>query len=182
MTYIIVDLEATCCNAGTIPRDEMEIIEIGAVACDGSSLEAVTEFQEFIRPSKNPVLTEFCMQLTSISQQDVDVAEPAQVVISRFGEWFWKCEKPVFCSWGDYDKKQFQQDCDRIGIANPLPSDHTNIKRRFSKRQGIKRLLGMSKALLRANLDLQGTHHRAIDDVRNMLRLLPFIFGNERIS
>ena len=32
MHAIIVDLEATCCDAGSIPPHAMEIIEIGAVA------------------------------------------------------------------------------------------------------------------------------------------------------
>ena len=29
--YLVIDLEATCCDRGTIEREESEIIEIGAV-------------------------------------------------------------------------------------------------------------------------------------------------------
>jgi inhibitor of KinA sporulation pathway (predicted exonuclease) len=29
--YLVLDLEATCCNRETIKRHEMEIIEVGAV-------------------------------------------------------------------------------------------------------------------------------------------------------
>lgn len=181
MTYVIVDLEATCCDAGTIPRAETKIIEIGAVACEKGSFRGLDEYQSFVRPLLHPVLTPFCRRLTCISQTDVDAADPARDVIPRFGEWFWKFTEPLFCSWGGYDRNQLQRDCHRIGISNPLPREHTNIKLGFSEKQGIAKLLGMRKALRRAGLELRGTHHRAIDDVRNMARLLPFIFGEAKI-
>ena len=43
--YLIVDLEATCCDSGTIPRHEMEIIEIGAVMLNRATWEIDSEFQ-----------------------------------------------------------------------------------------------------------------------------------------
>ena len=50
MTYIIVDFEATCCNRGTVAREQMEIIEIGAVALVGHEPEVQSEFQCFVKP------------------------------------------------------------------------------------------------------------------------------------
>ena len=78
--YLVVDLEATCDERGRLPREEMETIEIGAVLIDGAllmksgALESRGEFQCFIRPIRHPVLSEFCRQLTSIRQEDVDQA------------------------------------------------------------------------------------------------------------
>ena len=46
--------------------DQMETIEIGLVVIDLETLEVVDEFQRFVRPQINPVLTDFCKQLTSI--------------------------------------------------------------------------------------------------------------------
>jgi len=37
--YVIVDLEATCSRDATVPREEMEIIEIGAVMVDARTFE-----------------------------------------------------------------------------------------------------------------------------------------------
>ena len=34
----MIDVEATCDDAGTVPGPEMEIIEVGAVFVDGASL------------------------------------------------------------------------------------------------------------------------------------------------
>ena len=42
--YLVIDLEATCCDQGTIPAGKMEIIEIGAVMADARSLQPVDDF------------------------------------------------------------------------------------------------------------------------------------------
>ena len=72
--FLIVDLEATCCDINSIPRSEMEIIEIGAVMVENRSFEITDEFQTFIKPERTPKLTPFCTELTSISQSEVDAA------------------------------------------------------------------------------------------------------------
>ncbi|MEP0914987.1 exonuclease domain-containing protein [Leptolyngbya sp. GB1-A1] len=72
--YLVLDLEATCCNQDTIKRHQMEIIEIGAVMVEAQNLNVIEEFQTFIRPTRYPVLTEFCKSLTSITQEQVDQA------------------------------------------------------------------------------------------------------------
>ena len=72
---LIVDLEATCWeNKGMF--HEMETIEIGAVLVDLKSRDAAREFDCFIRPVRNRILSDFCKSLTSIKQEDVDAAEP----------------------------------------------------------------------------------------------------------
>jgi inhibitor of KinA sporulation pathway (predicted exonuclease) len=54
---LVVDLEATCCDLKSIPRHQMETIEIGAVMVNAANLEIVAEFQTFIRKlGKNPVV------------------------------------------------------------------------------------------------------------------------------
>jgi len=66
--FLILDLEATCCDKGTISRHEMEIIEIGAVIVEAQTLATADEFQSFIKPVRHPVLTQFCRSLTSITK------------------------------------------------------------------------------------------------------------------
>ena len=52
----------------------METSEIDLVVTDLESLEIVDEFQSFVRPQINYILTEFFRQLTSIQQADIDGA------------------------------------------------------------------------------------------------------------
>lgn len=175
LPLLIVDLEATCSDDGLIPREETEIIEIGAVMADGSTFSVVDEFQAFVRPVRHPRLTKFCRELTEIAQSDVDAAELFPQVMARFAAWFGLFGDVRFCSWGDYDRKQIAHDCAMHALANPMPAEHLNLKKRFQERHRLRRAPGMAEALNRAGLRLEGRHHRGIDDARNIARLLPFV-------
>lgn len=177
MNYLVVDLEATCSDDGSIAKREMEIIEIGAVLVDGSSLQPVDEFQRFVRPVRRPVLTQFCIELTSIKQENVEAAAGFVEVVAQMKRWMYGGDPFLFCSWGDYDRKQLAQDSDLHGIAYPMPGGHVNLKRAFSDRQGIIKKFGMAGAVAHVGLELEGTHHRGIDDARNIARLLPWCVG-----
>lgn len=48
--FLIVDVEASCSNNRTVPRHEMEIIEIGAVMLNRATWEVDAEFQQLIQP------------------------------------------------------------------------------------------------------------------------------------
>ncbi|WP_027707028.1 3'-5' exonuclease [Zooshikella ganghwensis] len=180
--FLIIDLEATCCDQKTIARNQMEIIEIGAVLTEAKTLAIVDEFQTFIRPVRNPVLTPFCTELTSITQKNVDNAPGFAEAIEHLKQWLQSYSSYIFCSWGDYDKKQFEQDCQFHQVAYPLTNGHINIKKAFSEAQGLKRKYGMSTALNLIGAQLEGTHHRGIDDARNMVKLMPFVLGCKKLS
>lgn len=175
--YLIIDLEATCCDQRSFPRNEMEIIEIGAVMVARKGLAVVDEFQTFIQPVRNPQLTAFCRELTSIRQSDVDQAPQFPAALKALQAWLAPFEDYLFCSWGDYDKSQFAQDCRFHRLAYPFPDAHLNLKKQFSITQGYKKRFGMAGALQIAGIPLQGTHHRGIDDARKMAKLMPWIVG-----
>lgn len=174
--FLVIDLEATCDEGHRIPRDQTEIIEIGAVLVDGSTLAPVAEHQTFIRPLRHPVLTRFCTDLTSITQADVAGAPLFPQAIRELGR-FLGGRDALFCSWGDYDRNQLERDARRHGVSLPFGGRHLNLKKRFSAELGEERLYGMDGALRRAGLKLHGTHHRGIDDARNIARLLPWCLG-----
>ncbi|MCA9024841.1 MAG: exonuclease domain-containing protein [Planctomycetaceae bacterium] len=179
--YLVVDFEATCANDGSLHREEMEIIEVGAVMVDGESLELLSEFQAFVRPVRHPVLTDFCTELTSITQANVDRAPTFPEVVDRWKAWADAYGECVFSSWGQYDYDQLSQDCRYHRLAVPFMNEPINLKAEFSIRLNQRRRMGMKEALSRAGLTLEGTHHRGIDDARNIARLLPFIVGDAEI-
>ena len=174
---LLIDFEANCCDQGSVPRHQMEIIEFGAVMVDAASLAVVSAFESFVHPVRHPRLTPFCTQLTSITQADVDAAPTFAEVLAQLKPWLYQHPDLVFCSWGDYDRHQLQQDCDFHRLPNPIGAPHLNVKRLFSERQGLKKKLGLNEAVARAGLRFEGTHHRGIDDARNIARLLPWVFG-----
>jgi len=145
-----------------------EIIEIGAVKVN-ETLEIVDEFSEFIRPVINPELSDFCKELTTISQADVNAADLFPKVLDRFTEWI--DEDYVLCSWGKYDKSQFEKDCVRHKLDTAWLQNHISLKHQHGEKVGNGRYYGMKAALKNSGLVLQGTHHRGIDDARNIAQL-----------
>ncbi len=234
---LIIDLEATCSEDNAVPRQEMEIIEIGAVMlriADGISVtgsvgqnnvdpmagagqnkvtedskgasqsecigdnkdviqaesagvgedvlciqeEPFPEFQTFIKPVRHNQLTDFCKTLTSIQQSDVDQAPLYQDAIWSMASWmegFAMVDEILFCSWGYYDKKQFQQDCIWNGVPYPFSDAHCNIKKLFATAPGQGKSVGLGKAIRKLGWKFFGTAHRGIDDARNIARIARWI-------
>ena len=94
---IIFDLEATCQEGKRITPQE--IIEIGAVAIVDGKKQST--FQTFIQPVAHPKLTDFCTQLTSITQEDVDSAPTYPDAIEDFLLWIGPGSYRLW-SWGDF--------------------------------------------------------------------------------
>jgi inhibitor of KinA sporulation pathway (predicted exonuclease) len=182
---LVVDLEATCDDRnkadGLVPKHEMETIEIGAVLVETATLEPVSELGVFVKPVRHPVLTEFCKELTTITQADVDAAPLFPEAVSQVQKAL-AGRRVLFCSWGDYDKNQLAQDAAFHQIDVPWAKHHVNVKKRFSLELGEPKRFGMDGALARVGLALEGTHHRGIDDARNIARLLPWITGRFRAA
>lgn len=177
--YLVVDLEATCDDRGAVPREESEIIEIGAVLVEGKRLRPVAELMTFVRPVLHPRLTAFCTELTTITQADVDPAPgfaAAAARLTAFGQ------GALFCSWGNYDRNQLAADAARHQLAPPLGPAHWNIKQGFADALGLRRGVGTQEALRRVRLAPWGTAHRGIDDARNIARLLPYALGRARLD
>lgn len=180
--FLVIDLEATCSHKQEIPRYEREIIEIGAVMVDANNLKSVDEWQTFIHPIRHPQLTQYCLDLTSITQEQVDQAPFYGEAIASFQQWLANYSNYIFGSWGEYDRKQFVKDSKYHQLPYPLPCNYINLKKLFSTNQPVRANLGMKQALELAGIGLAGTHHRGIDDARNLARLLPFILGNELLQ
>ncbi|MCB9545227.1 MAG: exonuclease domain-containing protein [Myxococcales bacterium] len=180
--YLVIDLEATCDDGPLVPRGQMEIIEIGAVLVDGADLIPIATFQTFVRPVRHPRLTPFCVGLTTIQQADVDAAPRFPEALAALTRFMQQGQPPgdpppLFASWGRYDRGQFELDARLHGVTLPFGGEHLNLKQAFSDRLGTRKLFGMHRALARSGLRLDGTHHRGLDDARNIAKLLPFCVG-----
>jgi 3'-5' exoribonuclease 1 len=146
----------------------MEIIEIGAVRIVEGKV--TDEYQSMVKPVLHPVLSDFCKELTTISQVEVDGAAGFEEVYRSFMRWI-GTEPFVFASWGRYDLKQMKLDVARHQLAwNVGLERHINIKHSYAAFRQVK-ACGMEKALSLAKLPLEGTHHRGLDDARNIARI-----------
>lgn len=173
MYKIICDVESTCCNNNEFPREEMEIIEIGAICLDYNNME-VGKFQSFIKPIKNPILTNFCKDLTTITQDEVNMASPFNVVMPQFLQWVNNnCKDGYeFYSWGDFDRNIFRRQCIEHNIdARRFLAVHNNAKKLFAEQYNCKPM-GVSAALNYLRIKFDGVPHRALDDSINIAKLV----------
>lgn len=175
----IIDLECTCDNSKTplIPRDKMEIIEIGCVIADieGNTYET---FNVFVKPVLYPTLTQFCKELTTITQEQIDNGITIKQALTLLDEFLFENNIEFYGSWGDFDKNQILKDIRNSGLnASSFPFlklKHINISKEYFTRQGLNRKCGVGNALRRQGMTFIGTQHRGIDDVKNIARLIPF--------
>lgn len=170
MKTIIFDLEATCIRDRSIDPDfENEIIEIGAVMLDDSGI-VIDSFSKFAKPQKDTILSEFCTELTTITQEDIDGAEDLKTVLFDFYNWSKNC---YLLSWGGYDMNQIIRDTIKQDLENDIDIEnvitrHRNFKKWYKEFKGLKKQCGMSKALNIEKIQIIGTHHRGIDDAINI--------------
>lgn len=172
---IVFDLEATCWEKGTDPARQ-EVIEIGAVELD-ARLEPIREFRTFVRPTREPRLSDFCTKLTGIKQSDVDPAEPFAAALARFVAWIGPAPFEL-CSWSGYDLEQLRAECVREGVALPAAFErHVDLQLLCARVCGSKPEK-TAAALARLGLTApKGAPHRALEDSRDIARLARVLLG-----
>lgn len=116
---LVVDLEATCSDDGSITPDDMEIIEIGA--CWTTETGVVLErFQHLVKPLIRPTLTPFCKKLVGITQEEIDRAPSFPVAAAALAAFVdeSKGDDAVWMSWGNYDFNRAPRHCHAIDDAS----------------------------------------------------------------
>lgn len=186
-TYIVLDLEATCYDRTdkNIPKGFVnEIIEIGAVKCNSEG-DVIDEFQIFIKPTKFPVISKFCNELTTIKQKDIDNAVNFTEAFQQFIEWVTstntnileKLKDVMFVSWGHYDKKQFINDSklnnfDKEWLNWINDSNHISLKHKHAEWNLIQpKGVGLGRACSMEGITFEGVAHRGIDDAKMVAKI-----------
>lgn len=165
---LIIDVESTCWEPPEYqPRDQIsEIIEIGVAVVDTKTLEISSNTSILIKP-QNSKVSKFCTKLTTLTQEQVDEGITIQNACQILKKEFYS-DNRTFVSWGDYDRKMFERNCRDYNIKYPFGPRHHNLKNAFTLLHGLDREPGMDFALTQLGLKLEGTHHRGVDDAKNI--------------
>jgi inhibitor of KinA sporulation pathway (predicted exonuclease) len=171
MKINVIDVESTCWENDKTKISE--IIQIGICTYDTVTGKISPAESIYVTPTQSTELSPFCTKLTGLTDeqvfgQGVSFSEAANILSTEY-----KSSNTPWVSWGDYDRRMFQDDSKRSGIRNPLCPQHLNAKVFFSIMTGEK-LMGMEKALTYLKLDLLGRHHDGADDAYNIARILAF--------
>ncbi|KAJ7694148.1 ribonuclease H-like domain-containing protein [Mycena rosella] len=201
--FLLLDVEATC-QQGTDFSYPNEIIEFPVCLMrwkdrDGdkaSQLEVIAEFRSFVKPSWRPTLSEFCIELTGITQEDVDAAPGFPAVLRSLRAFLVehklieKNGKPrmrfCWCTDGPWDIRDFvvkQSFISQIPIPDWMSSDVLDVRALVSAHTSGSKprhgpFWGSGTLNIPAQLSVlglppfQGRQHSGIDDTRNLARIL----------
>jgi inhibitor of KinA sporulation pathway (predicted exonuclease) len=169
---LVIDVESTCWELPEVQgsNEISEVIEIGVAVVDTKKLEIVQNDSIIVRPQRSKI-SKFCTKLTTLTQDYVDQGMTFQAAMAILKKNY-HCEDRTFVSWGDYDRKMFERNCRDYNIKYPFGPRHLNLKNSFTLLHGLEREPGMDDALSHLAMKLEGTHHRGIDDSKNIARIL----------
>lgn len=168
-TVVVVDIESTCWEKNRVPQGQRsEIVEIGICTLDLETRQPDNKRSIMITPIESK-MGAFCEDLTSISQARLDekgipFADACAQIERDYGT-----QTRLWCSWGNYDRRMFTDQCRRRVVSYPFNERHCNLKSVYQEFYGKR--VGMKRALDVLGLDLIGTHHRGDDDAWNIARI-----------
>ncbi|KAM9792352.1 ERI1 exoribonuclease 2 [Neosynchiropus ocellatus] len=188
---IVIDFESTCWREKN--NLSQEIIEFPAVLLNTSTGEVESEFHTYVQPQERPLLSDFCTELTGITQAQVEAGIPLRICLSQFSRWLQKLQLQMgvafpskekrapppsavklctFLTWSDWDLGVcLQYECKRKQIHKPdvLNSwiDLRSTYRLFYDRKPK----GLNGALQDLGIQFAGREHSGLDDARNTAQL-----------
>lgn len=176
---LVIDIECTCWKEYKVGNIG-EIIEIGICPIDTKSGIVLEPRSIIVKPEHSEV-SEFCTRLTTITQEDVDSGisfkDACDILVNEYYS-----KRYVWCSYGYFDKNQFVIQCERENVEYPFSKAHINVKILFALKYSLRKDVGMKKALKLLDMPLIGTHHRGIDDSRNVANILSRILFDGHVS
>jgi len=191
---VVLDFEATC--DGDTPPDPQEIIEFPSVLLRLEDLEVVGEFESFVRPLHHPEITPFCTELTSITTEQVADAPLFPEVFAAHRQWLTSHGLPLepdengalpyaLVTCGDWDLQTMLprqlKACDPPIDFVPHPYRRwINVKVPFREAHPKLRRAGMARMLEALDLELEGRHHRGIDDTRNITKIVRVLIERDQ--
>ena len=159
--------ESSMANRWLAPGEFREMVQIGAVKIDAQSLATISEFEILIRPRFNPVLSDYFVKLTGITNEAVkercvDFREAYDRFVAFVGD-------DTMAAFGR-DDLVLIENLDLYGISDapPLPPDR-NIAvwlRENGIHTGGLHACDVAEA---CGVPFTGRRHDALDDARSLV-------------
>lgn len=177
---IVIDFEATCFEK-PFNRNKQEIIEFPAVLLNLETGIIEKEFHKYLRPVEIPILSDYCKNLTGISQETVDDGELFASVMEEFRKWVKltikekklvlpKTKKSnldgncAFVTWGNWDFHiQLKNECNRKKVRKPsFFNQWIDLKQIYIELGTFKNQFTFGDALEQAGIKFVGRPHNGL--------------------
>ena len=189
MEIIIFDTEFTAWQGSaqrnwSLHWEHREIIQIAAVKAeiDANGAKVISSFNTLVKPTINPTLSDYIIQLTGIQQhvlEDMGVDYPA--ALQQMHLFSHQGALPCY-SWGN-DKKVLVDNCLLNAIDMPhFAGGFYNLNRTIRNANIDGAHLCSGELASHLGLDLQGHVHNALYDVRSIALALNHWVGEGLLS
>ena len=163
-------------------EDPSEIVDIGAVKIDASTMKIIGEFSELVKPSAP--LTRHTTKLTGITKKDLIGVEKFPRIIEKFIKFIG--EDSIFISWGKEDYRFLSHDCTLHGVECPCMEKDSRFDVQKFVFQAYEELFEHTPSLQFAveQLDLtwEGRQHRAFADAENTANIFLKAYSERDIN
>ena len=175
----VLDFEATCTDKNEFSKNTMEIIEFPSMLYKvmNNDVVYVSEFRKYVKPTINPKLTEFCIELTKITQEIVDNSDTFDIVYNQHIDWIHEHvpagERLIFATCGHWDlSTMLPRELENKKLKyNNIYNRYINIKDEFKNFYNIQAgsMQHMMKIL---KIPIIGQLHSGYDDTKNMSKVI----------
>ncbi|KAM4050578.1 3'-5' exoribonuclease 1 [Anomaloglossus baeobatrachus] len=174
----VIDFEATC-EDGNPPDYIHEIIEFPIALINTKTLEIEDTFQQYVKPEINLQLSEFCVNLTGITQDVVDQADTFPAVLHSAVDWMKEKDlgtkfKYAILTDGSWDMSKFlNMQCHISGIKYPrFAKKWINIRKCYGNFYKVLRnRTKLTTMLEKLGMKYNGRLHSGLDDSKNIARI-----------
>jgi inhibitor of KinA sporulation pathway (predicted exonuclease) len=186
----VLDFEANCNET----RDDKinEIIEFPSVLykwnLNNNNFIQISEYQDYVIPLFTKTITEYCTNLTGITQEQVDSGIEFRESFQGHYDWLKKHISPIhldYCTMlvtcGNWDlNTMLPKDCKRHGIYYypDIYKRFINIKISYQNTFNTPKQYELSNMMKYTGLKMDGRHQSGIDDCRNTGKLFHYLINN----
>lgn len=184
---LVVDFEANFWDPNTTNQKYgIEMIEFACILYDVKHDKTLSEFREYLKPVKNPIVNKFAIRTTGIEQSKIDKGISLSTCMTKFMDWLkdneekydFKCtsepeSRCIPAAWTDWHlNKCLQYECLRKNLKYPeVLSRWVELRYLFKEfhRQDVRPLY---HALRTMDIEVDRSKLHGLYDARNVLKLI----------
>eukprot|EP01017_Pseudomicrothorax_dubius_P022755 TRINITY_DN2457_c0_g2_i2.p1 TRINITY_DN2457_c0_g2~~TRINITY_DN2457_c0_g2_i2.p1 ORF type:complete len:463 (-),score=123.38 TRINITY_DN2457_c0_g2_i2:110-1498(-) len=175
---LILDFEAQCSNDPNFKLTCQEIIEFPVVVVDVETATITKTFHTYIKPEVHPVLTQFCKELTGITQDQVDAGISIKEALNQLEGFLVKegiiDKRFTFVTCGDWDLRtclKGEATYKKLFVPEYLQR-WINIKQIFASAMNTAPPKGLWLMVDQLGMSFEGRQHSGIDDSKNIAKVV----------
>ncbi len=189
MNYGFLDIEMTCdghiddgrfIDDGRMHFSKREVISVGFIVSDDKYI-IKNRYYSIVKPMINPVLSDYCKQLTGLSQDQVDNGKKCKNAIRDIRTLCNRYSVDYIFTYGNADKDVLNITCQKnrkkfkenVGDIYAVRDKMVDVQPAIAEGLGVKGKPCQSLNSVRENLKIKnkGTHHDSLDDAMTLYKI-----------